>query len=312
MSRIYHYTSASSLIGILTHGQFWATDIAFLNDQKEHVYGFNAAISFIDEKINTVDAPYRVELINFYNVLRDAIEPNVLGRDTYIISFAKEKDSISHWFSYCEKNQGYCICFEEEDFFVSSEKLELSSVYALKFEDVIYDSLGFHERLEKILSKEVVIETIRRGLASVAFDDSPVATKKPGKSSILDSINREPSFQEATMEQIGKIFNEIIFSSGAFKFEGFKHEVERRLVLSCKKGRFDSSYDYSSTTVQFRERGGVIFPYVPVRFNKRSIREIVIGPSGDFELRKAGLQKLLDKMGVVCEVTSSATPLRFS
>lgn len=309
MKKIYHYTSASSLIGMLTHSQFWATDIAFLNDHKEHVYGYTAALAFIDHKIETIMGPYKEELIGFYRTLRKYIEPNVLGRDTYIVSFATERDSISHWFSYCEKNQGYCIGFDENSFFDPSDKLEIATKYALKFEGVLYESSSFNERLEKILSREAIVEAITRGMKAGAYG----AGKKKGgaKSTILDEVIEE-SHPLGPLMQLERIFNEIVFSCGAYKFEGFKHEVERRLVLSSKKIKLHEDYDYKANDVSFRERNGVIFPYVPVNFNRNSIREIVIGPSGDFELRRAGLQKMLDKFGVNCKVTSSSTPLRFS
>jgi len=309
MKKIYHYTSASSLIGMLTQSQFWATDIAFLNDHKEHVHGYTAALAFIDHKIDTMVDPYKEELIGFYKTLREYIEPNVLGRDTYVVSFAKDRDSVSHWFSYCEKNQGYCIGFDEDSFFHPSEKLEIATKYALKFEGVLYESSSFNDRLEKILSKDVILETITRGMVAGAYGSGQ--KKGNSKSQILDEIMDE-YHALGPMKQLETIFNEIVFSCGAYKFEGFKHEVERRLVLSSKKDRLHEHYDYKESDVKFRERNGVVFPYVPVKFNRNSIREIIIGPSGDFELRRAGLQKMLDKMGVVCEVASSSTPLRFS
>ncbi|MDI3204993.1 hypothetical protein [Pseudomonas shahriarae] len=296
MSNIYHYTSASSLIGMLTHSEFWATDITFLNDHQEHIHGFRAALDYIEETSKSVINPYANEVKGFYSVMSKVIEPNVMGRDTYVVSFAKDRDSISHWFSYCEKNQGYCVCFDEGDFFDEGEKLELSSGYALRFEDVTYDVSQFNSRLDKILSRDVILATIIKNMGG------------EGRSSIIDEARE----QNGMIRQVEQIFNEIIFSTSSFKFDGFRHEVERRLVLSSKKGRFDNSYDYMSTGVRFRERGGVIFPYVPVRFNRKSIREIIIGPSGDFEIRKAGLQKLLDKYGVGCVINSSSTPLRFT
>lgn len=309
MKKIYHYTSASSLIGMLTHSQFWATDIAFLNDHKEHVYGYAAALAFIDNKIETIEDPYKDVLIGFYKTLREFIEPNVLGRDTYVVSFATDRDSISHWFSYCEKNQGYCIGFDEDSFFDPSEKLDLSMRYALKFEGVLYESADFNARLEKILSKDVLVKAITRGMRAGAYGSA----QEKGKSNktILDEIIEE-SHPLGPLKQLERIFNEIVFLCGAYKFEGFKHEVERRLVLSSKKFKLHEDYDYKESDVNFRERNGVIFPYVPVKFNRNSIREIIIGPSGDFQLRKAGLQKMLDKLGVECEITPSSTPLRFS
>lgn len=307
MSNIYHYTSASSLIGMLAHSEFWATDITFLNDHQEHVHGFRAALEYIEKTSRSVVDPYANEVKEFYSVMSTLIEPNVLGRNTYVVSFAKDRDSISHWFSYCEKNQGYCVCFEEGDFFDADEKLELSAEYALRFEDVMYDISQFNGRLDKILSRDVILKTI---INNMRAQDVPLVGSMGGEG--VSSIIDEAHGSIGMIRQVEQIFNEIIFSTSWFKFDGFRHEVERRLVLSSKKGEFNSDYNYMLTGVKFRERGGVIFPYVPVKFNRKSIREVIIGPSGDFEIRKAGLQKLLDKHGVKCVISPSSTPLRFT
>lgn len=39
MASIYHYTSGSALLGIISDSEFWATDIRFLNDHDEHFLG---------------------------------------------------------------------------------------------------------------------------------------------------------------------------------------------------------------------------------------------------------------------------------
>lgn len=304
MSRIYHYTSGASLIGLISKNEFWATDIKFLNDNAEHVSGYQASIEFIENLMRKELGSYSLELQAFYKALLKTVGQNTLGRDTYVVSFAKEKDSVAHWFSYCERNQGYCIGFDESEFFEAGQQLGLSKNFSSGFNDVVYaDIKEVETRLEPHLGSEAVVKVIKATADHLAAMD-----RNDGKSKILGEI----FYQQAQIEIIEKIYNGLIFLAGSYKVDSFKHEVERRLILSAKIGSFHEQYKKEKTGVQFRERNGVIFPYIPVPFSTKSIKEIIIGPSGDFELRKQGLEMLLAEYGVNCEISKSKTPLRFT
>lgn len=301
MGIIYHYTSGPSLIGLITKGEFWATDINFLNDHAEHICGYEAALELVGKLKDSADGVYGEQLKSFYSVLLNTIKPNTVDRDTYVVSFAKEKDSISHWFSYCEKNQGYCIGFDEHAFFEQDHVHSLSENFSHKFNDVVYHLEKMESYLGRCLSHESVIGRIKAAIKMA------LAPAKGG-----GVILKEVQFGLSQMEFLQEIYDDLIYSTSSFKFEGFKHEIERRLTLSAKVGSFHESYNKKDTGLRFRERNGVIIPYVPMKFSIESIREIMIGPCNDFELKKIGLEKLIGKHGMKCEITRSKTPLRFS
>lgn len=296
---LYHYTSGSALLSIIKNSQFWATDISFMNDSQERLHGFEATLEYTKNKMRAATGPMKEFLENFYTILKDTIEPNVLGRDAYVVSFAKEKDSIAHWFSYCEKNQGYCIAFDEASF-LNSDKVYIDN-YANQFVDVLYSREHLFERLDKHLSHDSLLKYMELGVGVYREEVEPV------KSQILEGLYRD----EPALKHVETIFNEIIFGCGALKVSGFSHEAERRLIVSGRRGRYDDAYSYRGTSVQFRERDGQLVPYVPVAFNPSSIKEIILGPSGNNKLRREGLEKFLDKCGLECEVTETSTPLRF-
>ncbi|WP_221041541.1 hypothetical protein, partial [Pseudomonas savastanoi] len=57
MASIYHYTSGSALLGIISNSEFWATDINFLNDQQEHVFGYGACVEYVKDLMDKEDHP---------------------------------------------------------------------------------------------------------------------------------------------------------------------------------------------------------------------------------------------------------------
>lgn len=298
---IYHYTSGTSLIGVLGNSEFWATDINFLNDHKEHILGYEASIDFIKKAMTEeFREPFQSWFDLFYSQILSLTEVNIIDRAAYVVSFSKKPDSIAHWFSYCEKNQGYCIGFEEDDFLYKDEANLPDHAY--RFEDVVYgdvESMG--ARLNGLISKDAIVRRMENSLR---------AAKLLG----IDTTSGSPfseRYKESTgMDILAEIFSELIFSSCAYKEAGFIHEDERRLVISLREISGESGGLSSST--KFRERNGVIYPYVPIKFDPLSIREIVIGPCSDYSLKEAGLSKLLKSKGIECKITRSASSLRFT
>lgn len=116
------------MLGIISNSEFWATDIKFLNDHNEHVLGYEACLEYIEKSMSAeVDPVYGSWMKGLYQQLIYSSRRNVIDRQTYIVSFSKTPDSIVRWFSYCEKNQGYCIEFDEEVFYLNGKKILLLS-----------------------------------------------------------------------------------------------------------------------------------------------------------------------------------------
>lgn len=300
---IYHYTSGTSLIGTLGNSEFWATDINFLNDHKEHVLGYEASIKSIKSAMaEEFREPFQSWFDMFYSQILSLTEVNIIDRAAYVVSFSKKSDSIAHWFSYCEKNQGYCIGFEEDEFLYEDKALANLPDHVYRFEDVVYGDIDFiGARLNGLISKEAIVRRMESALR---------AAKLLGIDTASGSPFSEHYKERTGMSILAEIFSELIFSCCAYKEAGFTHEDERRLVISLRE-LAEKPVGMSSST-KFRERNGVIYPYVPMKFNPESIKEIVVGPCSDYSLKEAGLSKLLRSKGINCEITKSASSLRFT
>lgn len=303
MASIYHYTSGSALLGIISNSEFWATDIKFLNDHNEHVLGYEACIKYVDALIEAEEvSEYGPWLKRLYHELIKGSRANIIDRQTYIVSFSKVSDSIAHWFSYCEKNQGYCIEFDEKLFLREREE-GAAPEFSMMFEDVNYaDFEVFNASLSRVISKDPIVSRML---------DAQKAASLIG----LDVHDEENAHLEKFMgnlatELISKLMYCLMISSCSYKDQGFAHENERRLMLI--QNHLNQGSRSQSTAMKFREKNGAIYPYTIVAFDRRSIKSIMVGPCSDFDFKKAGLQKLLKYHGIDCEVKQSASSLRFT
>lgn len=303
MTSVFHYTSGAALLGIISNSEFWATDISFLNDDKEHVTGYEASLEYIEELKEKEDDPILGDCIKMlYQQLITYMEKNTIARQTYVVSFSKTPDSIVHWFSYCEKNQGYCLEFEEETFLEGDEPDD-PPVFSNFFMDVNYaEAELLREELGKVISKQSIMNIIQdaqssANLLGVDLQDrnAPLAGKY-----LLAVSNR----------LMNEMFSPLIILSCSYKGKGFSHEAERRLVLLQKN--LDANCPKEALSMKFREKNGAIFPYTPIRFNRNSIKRIIIGPCADYDFKRSGLLKLLKKYNLECKVEQSSSSLRFT
>lgn len=98
--KLYHYTSAEGLLGIISSKSIWATTLNYLNDSKEFEYGLDLAAHFLH-------STGLVEGIDLARCLRRGSEVNVC-----VCSFSREGDQLSQWRGYCPKEGGYSMGFD--------------------------------------------------------------------------------------------------------------------------------------------------------------------------------------------------------
>jgi len=114
---LYHYTSASALIGILKTKTLWATNIRFLNDSTEYQIALNIARRVIQERISTSTIKREKAL---FAVLEERLT-DITG-DVYVSSFTENGDQLSQWRAYCPTAGGYAIGFDSDALFQQQEK----------------------------------------------------------------------------------------------------------------------------------------------------------------------------------------------
>lgn len=104
-SRIYHYTSQTGLIGIVTNKCIWATSIHHLNDATEFDYARAIMKRVINEKPKEGAGA----------ALSDSLTSRLDGAariNLFVACFSEKADLLSQWRAYCPNGNGYSIGFE--------------------------------------------------------------------------------------------------------------------------------------------------------------------------------------------------------
>lgn len=108
--RLAHYTTLSGLQGVLDHGQFWASNVSFLNDSRELLHGLEASVQAVKALSTSArTAPWLKSLRRASKRLSDGELPN-----TYAVCFCGSSDVLSQWRGYGGSEQGVAMVFDRE------------------------------------------------------------------------------------------------------------------------------------------------------------------------------------------------------
>lgn len=102
---LWHYTSPTAVLGILTHGVIRATMIHYLNDARELNYALDLAKDVIEEESDKGGAHESADLC------REFLE-RIRNIAVYVASFSAQKDDLSQWRAYCPPGGGHALAFE--------------------------------------------------------------------------------------------------------------------------------------------------------------------------------------------------------
>ncbi|MRX07307.1 DUF2971 domain-containing protein [Pseudoduganella sp. FT25W] len=106
---LYHYTSLSSLVGIATRRELWASHVYYLNDSKEIIHACELLDRTLDDQ-SILDPDLRRS--NFFEHLRRWVG-ELKGRrfHLFVFSLSEERSLLSQWRSYTTHGKGVSIEF---------------------------------------------------------------------------------------------------------------------------------------------------------------------------------------------------------
>src|SRR5450759_5567317 len=107
---LYHYTSASSLIGILQSRAIWTTNIRFLNDSTEYAFALALARDVIQRRADKAQNKFDFGL---YTVLLERLTADIQS-EVYVSSFTEKADQLGQWRAYCPPTGGYAVGFRSK------------------------------------------------------------------------------------------------------------------------------------------------------------------------------------------------------
>jgi len=282
---IYHYTAAAGLQGIIESGAIWMTDARHLNDPGELVHAARIMRELVAAKIEGI----------LPEVVGPAHEDAAASRISILRNVLSYFDRIEAGLEY--EHSAYVAAFCEDG--------NLLSQWRGYGGGVLGYSLGFSRDL---LEKSIVLgltgdEGATEPVSLIAVDygtDAVIAQIQAAVDRIATDPSGHPGVQ--AWSQFGQIVLPVL---AKIKDPGFKEEKEWRLLLTT---------DGRPEVVEFRGGSTGLVPYVSARWPREALKEIIVGPGPDLELRADAVRQLLrsnpdiDESGVA--VTTSSIPFR--
>jgi hypothetical protein len=273
VTRLFHYTDAAGLLGILRTSRIWASDFRFLNDSLEAVYARELFTNVLHQLENPALEPSHPahngwqgfgQVFDEYRSLlvQELGSPKI---PVYVACFCESGDLLGQWRAY-GSDHGYAI------------------------------------ELDMALLRESVADALRR------YSSATVAKVRYGSQAarnvlqtVVDGVNSDtnlghPGAHAHLMAvRLTRMLAEI-------KHPGFSEENEWRFVIASEGEDPDS--------VQFRATRMAIVPYVEVAIAESAIVGVRVGPGHYVETRQEGIRRLFRALRRDTPVTCSEIPLR--
>ena len=192
-----------------------------------------------------------------------------LNLDNYIfvISFSNNKDTLPMWSMYSKDGKGVCLCLNEE---ILSKYFEDNDDLQTKIVSVSYDLTNLNETTRKELCRLYQLYI-----------------KEMEDEEIPDKENLKHFYQYHFIRVLAPIY----------KDSTYNYEGEKRLI--CTQQQNVESIDFRVSA------NGFIIPYRRINIPVNALKEIIIGPSYNYELFSKGLKMELILSGVQANIIKS-------
>ncbi|MEA5056978.1 MAG: DUF2971 domain-containing protein [Anaerotignum propionicum] len=292
--KLYHYTTAEGVQGIIENRQFIATKSDFLNDKLEFLYSLEILEKVIDTYIVNKDLGRRLykiikaemdELAIITPSCQTVCVPDHEDKSFYVISFSKLDNSALLWAEFTDF-RGYCLGFDYE-------KL----VKGFTGRSFLHGTVIYSEEVQISCLLDALIACVRRGV-----NDGFVE---------LDTIYEENAEigDEALLEIGGDMAMVCSVYAMFFKSEFFKGEEEYRFVFSPL--RTDRGGQ-----PRFRILKQIFLPYIMVELDGFAtpipLTSVTVGAKNNSDIAVRGMRSFLMGQGLDnIPVTLSDIPLRY-
>lgn len=309
MERVYHYTTMSAFLKLIESIKessdkksfvFWATNIFFLNDPQEFIYGQEALMEVLKEIEYDKNVEKGLRLSSLFSNHKERTEKKWLhelldgihkqNESPYVISFSRNEDSLPTWLNYGDGGKGVCLAFAEYRSKIQTDSLDFKSITNAKVE--IFDQLGTYD---------------------VCYDAKSLGNKDNHLRSALDSLyeyylkNIKTTPRNQILElQIGmhRAFAEVISPYIKTKFYEGEREVRMSKTIKRKKGN-------KLNQIKFRcNAKGHIIPYIDIEIPTKQLDFVRVGPLADKELSMKVIEMIKAKYKLGFDIRESEVQYR--
>lgn len=297
--RLWHYTPAIGVLGIIRTKSIWASSIFHMNDSSEMMHAYSM---FYDRAKEYKDNTNSRQFKEFFN--RFFSRPPGTPFGVYIACFSEHEDRLSQWRAYGGPGAKYALGFPAAYF------RQLAA------------NMTNETRQQEIFGEDAVQDTI--------FLFVKVIYKEEVKISIIDTFlkqfhqfmknNRIDVSDDANMKKLWMLLQVALTHFGfMFKHPSFDEEGEWRLVCMHYNFSGDESRIGGASGLLFRDGPYGITPFIEVDLTRHAnpnapivpLEQIVVGPCHDMSMSCQTAHRFLIENGMKwVSLRGSIVPLR--
>ena len=283
-SIVYHYTTPTGLLGIVNSQKIWATDLAYMNDAAELSYGIKLVLktanALLDSRTQFIHSqefsPLSSSMLNYaFDAIRQLLS-------TCIACFCEKGDPLSQWRGYAVAG-GYAIGFDGAKLRTST-----ASTVTLPLVPVIYDLAQQRQAVEN--STEQALTQILELIAELN-EKYEAGRSFAGLEQSQLSENMTNGLRAGLISLTQEHFLTLFKLCAQLKDPAFREEREWRL---CNLVAIEDKH------INFRVGHLGLIPYTQIPLSTNTtlpIKEVVIGPRPEPELRVGAVRSMLTRRG---------------
>ena len=285
---LYHYTTGENFIKIIQSGEFWATQIACLNDTTELTYATEQILQRVKDKLLTRHNENIDPALKWIRKVLSA--PGSEFSPVFVACFSEQRDDLSQWRAYSGGEGGYAIQFDSK---------ELSKAELLPMEDGTIPS--------PISLVRVQYDTADH---AIMFDDILEWTEKFFLE--LEGRKNSPTVEKWTEEFCFYWLTNLAAFAPLIKNPAFQDEREWRLIYQL--GPNDPHLRPKNPRgLKFRQRQSMMSRHIPLHLKTLPVTGVLVGPCRHPCMSKAAVADLLSTSGFntsAINIQSTEVPYR--
>ena len=298
INTVFHYTSIDAfrcLIESVSNSKFKdcflfrASNVLFMNDPNEFIYGRRIFIKALKEIEDEIGIPIDSRLSTLWSGNTPEEEKNKekeyiqylynLKEIPYVLSFSLLEDSLPMWLNYGDHGRGACLAFQdnrEQPFRFREAEKGKQPYISFYTSDVYYNDIDKSSSLYNLLYD--IVKDYKGELEH-------------------GELNYRDSYFNALIQYVAPFIKTL----------HYKSESEVRVSNTIAFHRFGET-----NVTKFRcNKYGNIVPYIDIDINVDQLKYVILGPLVNFDLAKLALDMLAENfLGRTIEIRQSEVEFR--
>lgn len=293
-AKLYHYTTAEGVRGIVENREFMATKSDFLNDKLEFQYAVEVMERLTEKYIVNPSLRERFflrlkEEIDRLGIITPSCAEGACqeeeGLSFYVVAFSKVQNNALLWAEFTEF-KGYCLEFDYEKLVKGFQHR------AFLHGTVIYDE---KEQMDGLL--ESLLSCIQN-------------LQEEGQKDLAGFFEEDAVISDASLEKLAKEMAVVVSVYAMFfKKSFFEGEEEYRFIFP------PLIHELGEVKPKFRLLDQIFLPYILVEFDKKQkeipLESVMVGAKNNSDIAVRGMKYFLRSQGLELPVLLSDIPLRY-